>query len=180
MGSYRQLLGMQKAPERPERVEPVPEHYAGTNFPYRGTETHGVKPDPNVDYSDPEIRYDPEHDGDVNYVPEPVEHDPIPVRIVNENPTEIREFRSARFTVGSPAVQLLGKHDARYRTRIRNTDAVNAIYIGPDSSVNSYTGYKLPAGAEIDGLTTTQEVWATTGDETTADISIMYEFAVRA
>lgn len=178
--AYRQLPGQASSPNRePERIAPIPEHYAGVNFPYRGIETHGVAPDPNIDYSDPETKYDPETDKET-YLPEIVEHDPIPVRIVNESPRETDVFRVTRFLANGNAQQLIGRLDSRKSLRIKNLDDTNPVYIGPNSTVNAYTGYPISPGAEIVPVNATQEVWVTAGagDAYTVEVAVLYEFTV--
>lgn len=175
--AYRQLPGQADSPSRePERVQPVPEHYHGVNFPYRGTEQHGVAVPDDAHYNTRDFQY-PEEKPD-EYLPAEPEPDPILVKVVQEHAREIRDWRTVRVAVTSPPTALVGKNDSRRNTRIKNMDAANAIYIGSDNNVTSYTGYKISAGQEIPPMYTTEAIYATTGDGTTAEIAVLYEFVV--
>ena len=41
-----------------------------------------------------------------------------------------------------------------------------------------YTGYLIPAGAELYPIVSTEDIWAVSDSGTEVEISIMYEFAV--
>lgn len=175
--SYRQTRGQaDPAPDRPHAVPPVPEHYSGVNFPYRGVQTHGVEPPKDAHYDTREFQY-PEESPDV---PEPAmpEPDPVLVRVVNQHARERRMWRTVRAQAVQYAKQAIGRNDARTNMRLRNLDAANAIYIGSDMQVSPATGYKVSAGAEIYPFTTTEEVWICTGDTSVVEVAIMYEYGV--
>lgn len=175
--AYRQLPGQADSPrERPEAVQPVEEHYAGVNFPYRGTETHGVAVPEGSEYNTREFQYkeeDPEQ-----YEPPLPEPDPILVRVVQEHARELREFRTVRIPVSQQPQQLVGKNLSRRSTRIRNLDAANAIYIGPDPNVSAITGFKISAGQEPNPFITTEPIYATTGDSSIVEVAVLFEYAV--
>jgi hypothetical protein len=175
---YRQLPGQADSPERePERVQPVPEHYEGVNFPYRGTEKHGVEVPADARYGVLESDYAETEKPDEYLEPEP-EPEPIPVRVVNSTARERLDWRATRFLVKDTAAQILGRHEKRKAVRIRNHDATNPIYIGNDAGMQPYTGYLIPAGTELYPFLSTEDIWAVSDSGTEVEISIMYEFAV--
>lgn len=158
MGSYRQLLGMQTPPDRPQAIPPVPEEYEGTSFPYRGIENHGVEPTPGVD---PELYYDRNsYDMDpdkFNTIPAEKEPDPVPVRIVNESARERFHFRVGTITIPttSDALELCGRNDNRSLIRIRVPgSSPGSIVFGSTRSLSAGTVYTLAAGQEIEFRTT--------------------------
>lgn len=175
--AYRKLPGQADGPrDRPEAVQPVPEHYAGVNFPYRGTEQHGVAVPENAEYNTRDFQYKEEEPEE--YLPGEPEPDPILVRVVQDYAREIRKLQVVRVPVSQQPQQIVGKNLARRSLRIRNTDATNAIYIGPDSNVNAVTGFKIPANSEPNPFVTTEAVYATTGDSTVVEVSALFEFVV--
>jgi hypothetical protein len=175
--AYRQLPGQADGPrERPQAVQPIEEHYAGVNFPYRGTEQHGVAVPADTKYDTREFQYEEEEPE--KYLPGEPEPDPILVKVVQDHAREIREFRVVRIPVSQTPVQLVGKNLSRRSLRIRNTDTVNAIYIGPDPSVNLVTGFKIPGNTEPNPFVTTEAVYATTGDSSVVEVSILFEYVV--
>lgn len=175
--TYRQLPGQADSPDRePERVQPVPEHYEGVSFPYRGTQKHGVEVPGDTRYDTREFQYITESP-DEYMDPEP-ETDPIPVRVVNSSARERLDWRATRFLVKDTAAQVLGRHDKRKAVRIRNHDTTNPVYIGNDAGMQSYTGYLIPGGTELYPFLSTEDVWAMSNSGTEVEISIMYEFAV--
>lgn len=175
--SYRQTPGQaDAAPERPHAVPPVPEHYAGVNFPYRGVQTHGVDVPKDAHYDTREFQY-PEEKPDEAEPPFP-EPDPVLVRVVSQHARERRMWRPVRTQATQYATRIVGRNDARTNMRLRNLDGANAIYIGSDSTVSAYTGYKVSAGTEIYPFNTTEEVWVCTGDTSIVEVAVMYEYGV--
>lgn len=180
--AYRKLPGQATGPSRePERVQPVPEHYQGVNFPYRGTEQHGVAVPDDAHYNTRDFQYPEEEPEKV--LPAVEEHEPIPVRIVNTSARERLDMRVARFRVTERAQQILGRLDTRKGVRIKvlsQTDGVasNPIYIGHDDSVKTYTGYEMTAGETIFPITTTEDIYAICAAGQTVEIAFMYEFSV--
>jgi len=183
MGSYRQLTGQQTPPNRPDRVKPVPEHYEGVSFPYRGTESHGVNPPKDID---PEEYYDiqTQDDGPNPYpvAPDIKEEDPIPVRIVQKSSRERRAWRGKQIAVTDQKIQILGRHEKRGKVVIRNTTmSTNNVYIAEDQSVSPYTGFILRNAAAVSGsldLNTTEEIWAVCDTGETATVFVAYEYSV--
>ena len=185
MGSYRQLTGMMKSPNRPDRVTPVPEHYEGENVPYRGTETHGVAPSKGTEFHSREVEFvqDPH---EVEYLPDPdsVIHDPIPVRIVQGDAKRERmDWRAARYRVTDQGQRILGRHDKRRDVRIKvhfQTDGVDSkpIYLGNDAGVAPYTGFQLDRGETLTPFISTEDIWAICNPGESVEVSIMYTFGV--
>lgn len=177
MGSYRQLTGQQTPPERPDRVKPVPEHYEGVSFPYRGTENHGVDPG-NVDVDEHyEFAYEDEPQ-QIPTLPPEEEVDPVPVKVVQDSARERMDWRAARFLVKDVPQEIVGRHEKRKSLRIRVHGDTNPIYIGPDSGLRPYTGFRIPAGTELYPFSSTENVYAVADSGTEVEISVLYEFAV--
>lgn len=176
--SHRQLPGQASPPaEQPDRVKPVPEHYKGVNFPYRGTEKHGVEVPEDARYDSREFEAD-FPDEDVDYLPPEDEPEPVPVRVVQGSARERLDWRAVRFHVTTRPQQVVGRHDKRRSLRIKVHSGVSAIYIGPDSGVTDYVGFKIDQNEHID-IRSTEEIWAVCGGTTdTSEISIMYEYGV--
>ncbi len=153
----------------------VMEEYAGENFPYRGIETHGVKP--TVDPTDvpewlTEGRVVP-----IAYVPANVEIDPVPVHIVNLGSDEERKWRTAVSYAGTVPSQVIGRNTARTSLKIQNLSTnPGTIYVSPDSSVSAFTGYPLVPGAYIE-LKSHEEVWAVSTVDNTI-LSVLWEYTV--
>jgi len=185
MGSYRQLTGMQKPPNRPDRLAPVPEHYEGTTLPYRGTETHGVPIPKDAEYDTREFEFK-QDETKVAYLANPDDSidEPIPVRLVQgESKRERLDWRPLRYRVTDRGQQIVGRHDKRRSLRIKvhfQTDGVDSkpVYLGPDSGVSPYTSFQLDRGETTDALYTTEEVWAICNPGESVEISIMYEYGV--
>lgn len=188
MGSYRQLTGMQKSPDRPDRVQPIPEKYEGVTLPYRGTNDHGVPVAKDVDYDTREFEYH-QPDTEIGYLPDPDKDipDPIPVRIVQgDSRRERLDWRAVRFLVGETAQQILGRHEKRRNVVISvhdvksdgSTENTSPIYIGNDNGLRPMTGYRIGPGRTFDSLRSTEDVWAVTDPGSQVEISILYEFGV--
>lgn len=180
---YRQLPGQAESPDRePERVKPVPERYAGVNFPYRGVEKHGVEVPEDAEYDTREFQYEEE---DVEeYLPAEPEPDPIPVKVVTDTARERLDWRALRFRVTETPQQILGRHDKRKAVRIKNHGLLDGqanttpIYIGNDAGLRPYTGYELAPGEVLYPFLSTEDVWAVAPDGEESEISILIEFAV--
>lgn len=187
-GSYRQRKGQAKSPDRPDRVKPVPDEIAGPNYPYRGSNTHGVDSEPGS--ADPEAYYENEEwpDGatEMGVLADEKIEEPVPVRIVAATGRERRDWRATRVVVTDTAQQILGRHDKRLRTVItvhpfaadETTANTNPIYIGNDAGLRQYTGYRIGAGTTFDTLMSTEDVWAIAPVGTTVEVSVITEFGV--
>lgn len=186
-GSYRQTRGQADSPERPDRVKPVPEHVEAPAFPYRGSETHGVPIPHGVDVQE-YYENNTWEDGEDAEKPLPalIEEEPVPVRIVQKTGRELADFRTGRFVVTGPQM-ILGRHDKRSTVYIKVnkfladgvTANTNPVYIGYDSGVQPYTGYRLDVGDNFPPIESTEAIWATVDAGVTAvEISVIYEFGV--
>lgn len=158
-----------------EPLKPVPEHYAGKNYPYRGTETHGV-PDPT--YTEPDVEFKGEDQHAVYEEPVP-ETPPIPVRIVTEHSREIKSFRVVRYLVDMTAILLLGQERERTKCRIRNTDPVNTVFIGASGLNPWLNGYPILPGQEVAEIATTDAIWAVAPTAPVA-VAVFVEFNYEA
>lgn len=176
--AYRQVPGMAETPpERPQHVEPVPEHYQGVNFPYRGTENHGVAAPDHAEYDTRE--FEATFEDEANYLPAEAETPPIAVRVVNKTARERREFRSSRFTLTDSPQQMLGRNDKRTSVRIRSRASnTGTAWVGPDNGVNALVSYGIAAGAELTDLDTTEEIWGVADATKTLDLFIIETYAV--
>lgn len=180
MGSYRQLLGMAPAgQDRKDRVQPVEEHYEGTNFPYRGTENHGVATPEGAEYDAVEADYSVDAANQVAYLPAEKETEPVAVRVVEGSARERHLVRVARVLANSTTQQLVGRLETRRSLYVQNADSVNSVYVGPDNNTTSYTGYLVGPGKEIGPFLSTEPLFVTTGNAAnTAEVMAIYEYAV--
>jgi len=181
---YRQLPGQADSPDRePEKVKPVPEHYEGVNFPYRGTEKHGVEVPKDAHYDTREFQYDEDED-EIDYLPEEPEPDPIPVKVVTDTARERLDWRAIRFRVTDVPQQILGRHDRRKAVRIKNHGLLNGepnttpVYIGNDPGLRPYTGFEIAPDEVLYPFLSTEDVWAVAPAGKQTELSIMIEFAV--
>lgn len=130
-----------------EAATPVPERIAGTVFPYRGQEQHGV-----AHTAEPFVDGDQWDIDAVDTKPEPAPIDPIPVIIVNVTGNERRTFHTAQVTVGVTPTLVLGRNDKRTSVRIRNLEVVAGpiAYIGNSVNVAAISGWALYPGTELE------------------------------
>jgi hypothetical protein len=134
----------------PTYRSPMPEGFAAQYFPYRGTEFHGVDP------KDVPVVKDEDTEGgkvDTNYY-DPPQKDiaPVPVRIVDTAVSEYQRWQAFQIPVNSVSPILVGSiQDGRTSLKVRNaaTSGTTRIFIGPHSSVTTYTGYPLGVGDEV-------------------------------
>jgi hypothetical protein len=176
--AYRQLPGQaSEPPDRLGAIEPVEEHVKGTVFPYRGMENHGVQP-LDVDYDTQKYAVDErEFDEHPEYLSEDVVAEPIPVRVVQEFAHVRKEIRTRQMPV-TDVIQIVNRNDARSRIWIKNIGGTNAVFIGNDNNVSAVTGFKLSAGDVLEGVVTTEDIYATTGDGSTTTVAILEEVEV--
>jgi hypothetical protein len=176
--TYKQQGGMASSSVREEAVKPILDPpVQGVVFPYRGTETHGVQPAHKPpEYDDDEWTED---DESKHYDQPETEVEPIPVRIVQEFANPRKEIRTRQMPVSQTPVEIVNRNEARSRVWVKNIDQTNAVYIGNDGNVTTVSGYKLVAGAELPGLVVTEDMYATTGDSTTAVLCILEELEVQ-
>lgn len=176
LGAVRLNTG-KPADDRPHAIPPVPEHYAGENFPYRGTETHGVP----VHASGEPLADLYEDNASGTYEPAPEPEAVVPVRIVDVSGRELRRFRTGQeildSTTASIVRMLVGRNPARTSVSIKNTGA-QTMYIGETESVAAYTGYPIPAGVEkVFSHEDAIYAVAVSGQATT--VAMLEEFTVR-
>lgn len=173
MAGYRATGGMASRATKGEPTEPQPEKVAGTVFPYRGMESHGVAPN----QAPPEYVDDqwPADDEGVHYVQGPTEDDPLPVRIVNQH-SKFRRITRIRQVPVDTSKPLLARNDARVTASFKNIGA-NAVYLIPEPMDNGavlVTGYKLAATTgEYLNWIGTEELYASTGDGTASTVCVM-------
>lgn len=165
-----------------EVLTPVPEHFAGPVFPYRGQETHGVDPTPSPHYVDETA--DNELENQADYEDQSPVAIPVPVVVVNEHGRELKLFRTGQTIVpvatvaggNSPAVQILGDNRSRNSLRITNHGATE-VYVGNGPSVDQTTGYQLPSNASLD-LLAESSVWVCQTSITAIKVSWLAVFVV--
>lgn len=169
-------------PERAARATPETYQEKGVNFPYRGTETHGVPyestiPDELEGRQFEEVAQLPPH-----YMPEPRKPIPVPVKIVDDSACERREWMADQFLItdgsNNAPLMVVGRHDNRHFVIIRNMDATNPVYIGPSSNVNSQNGFQIPANTTSTRFYTTEAIYAACATGQTVQISVMWEYTV--
>lgn len=103
-----------KPPDRPEPIDPIPEHYVGSNHPYRGIEDHGVADTVKPDEFDG-------YDGtrDAYYELQEPPKDVVPVRIVNESARERKIIRARSTVLSDQPVQILGRNPQRRKAILK-------------------------------------------------------------
>lgn len=170
-------------PEQSSEPEPIPtinggyivpleEKSTGVNFPYRGSEQHGVPVDWSPDKSPEEWE-----GGIVRFrEPEP-ETEPVAVRIVETSSQELRKFRVAQHIVGASPTLVAGRFNKRTRCTIRNMDADTVAYISSASAVSTWTGYPINFGADLD-ISADDEVWAISADGSNVSLAVLIEYIV--
>ena len=154
--------------EHQEPETPILEHVVGNNFPYRGSQDHGVvpteKPLEAASYA-----------GDNAAYFEPEEPDPelIAVKVVNEAKREIRTFTTQQVIVDGNVQRILGRDPNRVSVRLTVIGAV-AVWFGGDANVSKYSGYPFAQGASLD-LTANDEIYAfsDTGAQQTVYMAIV-------
>lgn len=162
--------------QRPQKedmdIEPVPEHYAGYNNPYRGTETHGVEPT-----VDP--RPVPTHAEFVEETFEPPipEADPIPVVVVTQGGREIRRSRIFQGKANANQNnQLVGRDEMRVKIRVKNLGASD-VYIGNNNNTaNAAHGWPIRQH-EVWESETQGELWVLSShatDPMTLAVNVVY------
>lgn len=171
--SYKATGGMASRAVQGEPVEPQPEKVAGTVFPYRGVENHGVAPE-----RAPQAYVDdqwPSDDEATHYVDGPTEDEPIPVRIVNQH-SKFRRIARMRQVPLSSSKALLGRNDSRVTANIKNIGG-NAVYLTPepvDDGVALISGYKVAATTgEYQNWIGTEELYASTGDGSSSTVCVV-------
>ena len=171
----RQLNTAVNRKDQPLPPEPEDYEYESPNIPYRGGVDHGVKSDNKVE--DPP-EYDPALDHP-EYALEPVEPEPVPVRIVQSGAREIRSWRVTRaYVTGSPAL-ISDQNDQLSKVTVRNTSTDTTAYIGDTrDDCNSMFGYPLLPGDSIT-INTSRAVYGCS-ETGTVQVAIMREYVIEA
>lgn len=169
-------------PYRTTPIPPIPESPKDPVLPERGTEDHGVP----VEH-EPLIEPLPDYATEPYQVhTEPVEPDiPIvPVRIVEEDSRDVRDWRANVFNVqviaGQPEPQrIAGDNKRRTRLFVRNNHATEGVILLRKRTDSSFVGYPLAAGAfvEIFAETEVSVIHATAG-AATVEVAVLEEFRV--
>ncbi len=153
-------------PERKIRP-PIPEHYAGDNNPYRGTEAHGVQKTVDPLLLESGTAEATKH---VEYVALPKEQDPVPVIIVQEKRNELKTLRTYNYLVRiNYPVCIVQRREGRIQVRIHNLDGTNKIYVGKNDTMLALMGFPILPNTNLDLWDHEDEVWAIAE---TADINI--------
>lgn len=167
--------------DRPVAIEPVEEHYAGDNNPYRGIENHGVASVNPWRETDEDM---PDHDGRLVTVYETDDDtpDPIPVVVVNESSRERRAFRTvvsyAGGTDNGRARMLIGQDVSRSQATIRNKSVGAVIWINDTpETANALSGFPIEQGGTY--VTYSQEaIYATVDQASDMSVPIAIEYRV--
>lgn len=138
---------------------------------WRETVEERTEYEPTPDYpTEQEISTEP--------TPEEIEPPP-PLEVAVVATPEGREdilWAAGRFHVTSDrSTQLVGKDRTRRRAVITNNDDVDSVYLMHDSTLQTWMGYELPAGASVE-LTHNHSVYAKTASATEVDVSVVSEF----
>lgn len=153
-----------------EAIEPVAEHYAGENIPYRGTEQHGIKPGPAYSDHRDEIR----KSVDVEAVEHPHPPTPVLVKVVKEDGGESVDWRVITALASAVPTQLLNRMRKRTTAHILNYGSVTVL-IGRSPAMNSLNSYPIPAGGTLD-IKHTEDVWLISADGSSVDVRAYIEF----
>ncbi len=171
--TYKSTGGMASRAVQGDVINPEPEKVVGTVFPYRGVETHGVKPN-----QEPPAYLDdqwPEDTEAPHYENGPTEEDPLPVKIVTQH-SNFRRVTRVRQVPVSSSKALVARNDARVSAWFKNIGG-NAVYLTPepvDDGVALITGYKVAATTgEFPGWIGTEELYASTGDGSSSTVCVM-------
>lgn len=169
-------------PYRTTPIPPVPESPKPPILPDRGTEDHGVA----VEH-EPAIEPIPDYATEPYTVDvEPPEHEiPIvPVRIVEEDARDVRDWRANIFSVPVIATQpepirVAGTNPRRTRLFLRNNHASEGLVILRQRTDGSFTGYPLAAGATVEIFAETEvSVIHATAGAASVELAVLEEFRV--
>lgn len=157
-----------------EPHEPNAESVIGYNFPYRGQQQHGVGVE-----AQPWIP----QDGDAeawetreDYEASDTEVRPVPVRIVTDTSGEIREWRAAQNIADGAPRLISGRNTAQSSVHVTNTNAVETVWIGPDVTVGTLSGWPLLPGEDVT-INTTEPVYAITNGST-VNVAVLIQHSV--
>lgn len=153
-----------------EAIVPVPEHFAGHNIPYRGTEQHGVTPGPAYSDHRDEIRKS------VDVHVSPADHPPAPilVKVVRENGEEERDWRVISAVATAVPSMVVNRMHTRTLARVLNNGTVT-INVGRAPTMNVNNSFPIAAGQYIE-MKHTEDVWVTSADGSSQDVRVYVEF----
>lgn len=168
---------------RTERVKPEEFPEKGVNFPYRGTELHGVS----YPYAIPdEYEGSPDKTGELvmppHYAPHPERIEAVPVRVVQEERRRLA-WMADKFYIGStePASQIVGRNDQRKKVRISVEQTSGTypfgavIHLSPSPEVNRNAGYRLVGGADV-WFETTEPIYAIASAGNEGYVDVLWEY----
>lgn len=163
-------------------LNPIPDRAEPINFPYRGSNTHGVEVE-----ARPWIPQDADEQswtGEAPYDATPYPLIPVPVEIVNRSAGEIREWRTVLSSASKlSSNRIAGANPRRTRMRIKHVntaDATAIVFIGHDGAMSNLSAWPLSPGESVE-ITTEGEVWAllnSAATNPTADVAIILEMTV--
>lgn len=152
---------------------PVAEEWEGDNNPYRGIESHGVRP---TVEPEPVPGYDGTHLATYTEKKEPP--DPIPVIVVTEGGREFKDWQVRREYASGQANRILPRSEHRTSAKVHNLGTIT-VWVGPDSNVANWTGYPLPPNGDLE-FPGEREVWAVSDDLTTqVPLAIFVQLVVK-
>jgi hypothetical protein len=183
LGSPNRAQGSPVDKERPTgATDPVPEQVAGTVFPYRGMEKHGVEP--TQDWRNTEA-----YEGDysrgveVDYEPVPDEPDPIPVYIVETESKGRQVERGVTFRSYAPPSASGNVISADYQGRrrisfrVKNLDSTT-VYVGYSADQASLMhGWPLAQNEVFEGVAE-DDLWAYGTGAAASPLAVTTEYAV--
>lgn len=155
-------------------IKPLVEEYEGRNFPYRGSEIHGVDPLFDVPPS-PESWEGGMVSVDVDdeaKEPEKV----LPVRIVSESTKEFETWSTQQVYVGEYPVQIVGRDTRRTNLKIKNLSATVVLYVAPsEQSAKRTLAYPVDPNESFT-LVGSDQLWAVSATSAQVLVAILIEF----
>lgn len=181
---HRQLPGQAENPEDKKtddgRIDPVPEKVAGTVYPYRGMEQHGVKQPEDMPIRETgEYQLGPDEFYNFESLPEEKEPDPVPVRIVTTAARVRKSYRISRHTTTEHVSSIVGRKDSRTRLLIKSAATNTGIAWLSNSMelTNPVFGWGLEAGSQVEMFTTeVLHVCSESGE--TQNLYVLEEFEI--
>lgn len=183
MPSQRRLPGQAENPEDnkyPDKVDPVPEKVAGTVFPYRGMEQHGVKQPEDMPIQETGQYHLGE---DEFYTTEGLEAEkepePVPVKVVNTGARTRKMYRMYRHFSNDTVSTLANRRDGRTRLLVRSRGSnTGTAWLAHDrSQATASMGWGLATGNELEMLTT-EAVYVLSETGETQDLFVLEEYEI--
>lgn len=164
------------APEGiPQYIVPAPDRYGGVNFPYRGSQDHGVPPTETAVGSPDdweggrvEVAHTPPEDAVV----------PVPVRIVTGAAREYKHFQTWQDSITEQPRMVVGQQLGRTFAAITIVGGA-IVYLGASSSVREDSGFPIGLANLDPKFVTTGEapVWAVCKPGEVSVIAVHTEYA---